>query len=377
MSTRPNERAVFQIANGVGSGNIGDEMMARAFWDALPPGVRLTVARFPEHARQREPYRGRPLEWVEVDWSNPEGRAFAHLTGLLVGDTPVCESEGLHYPMQFLAPRLEAHQAVHAVGVGVDPLRTPEAIAIFRRSYLPVRSWTVRSEACRDALLELGVEPARIRVGADWAWLCRAASREAWAAEYWRGIGIDPSRPLLVANVVNMHWDDDSNRRAIGAALDLAQRRLGLQVAFFANETRDGAFFDHAAARQVRAFMSTRAAIVPNEAFSPGEALGLLSHATVTVSQRYHFSLMSAMSGAVPVNLVRGQKMRGLAGELGLEPAGTVERVGREELFAAVADAVRRRAFWEKRIGNCASILRERAAEYNLSFPSSELDTVF
>src|SRR5688500_2847583 len=45
-----------QICNGLGAGNIGDELMARAFWDALPAGLRLTVDVFPNHTQQREPY---------------------------------------------------------------------------------------------------------------------------------------------------------------------------------------------------------------------------------------------------------------------------------------------------------------------------------
>lgn len=163
----------FQIANGVGSGNIGDELMARAFWRTLPRDIRLTVAVLPESARQHQPYPEQH-KYVPVVFSGNENPS-PDCPGLLVGDTPVAESEGLDYPLRFLAPRLEGFHrnsmSVDALGVGVDRLNGPEALQFFRSAFLPIRSWTVRSAACRDALLSLGVEPARIKVAADWAWL--------------------------------------------------------------------------------------------------------------------------------------------------------------------------------------------------------------
>ena len=167
--------------------------------------------------------------------------AEASVPGLLVGGTPVTDAEGVHWPLRFLAPRLDHFHRhalpVDAVGVGVEPLQTDEARALFRESFGPVRSWTVRSEACRAALLTLDVDPARIRVGADWAWLhAPRRDRRRWAEETWRTHGIDPARPLLVINVVNMLWRDcDAAKRAVAGAISRAAARDGLQIAFFCN----------------------------------------------------------------------------------------------------------------------------------------------
>ena len=40
-TTRPGTIQVCHIYTGLGGGNIGDELMARAFWAHLPPGVSL------------------------------------------------------------------------------------------------------------------------------------------------------------------------------------------------------------------------------------------------------------------------------------------------------------------------------------------------
>src|SRR5262245_7265732 len=95
-----------QICNGLGAGNIGDELMAHAFWDALPPDARLTVDVFPNQAHQRAPYPDRH-EYIVLDW-NGAPLAPGRGPGLLVGDTPVTESLGVDWPLRFLAPRLRA-----------------------------------------------------------------------------------------------------------------------------------------------------------------------------------------------------------------------------------------------------------------------------
>ncbi len=368
---KPRASAV-QISIGLGAGNIGDELMARAFWDRLPPDVLLEVPLFPEAARQHEPYpsrhRTRP-----VDWDGNENADVAGMPGLLVGATPVTEAEGLHFPMRFLARRLasfhERGLPVHAVGVGVDALSTEEGLALFARAFAPIRSWTVRSAPCRDALLALGVEPERVRVGADWAWL-HAPRRDAgeWAGALWRSLGVDPSRPLLVANVVNMLWRKERDARlGIARGLDLAAERFGLQIAFFCNECRAGEFFDFEAAREIGGMMRSRPVLVPNEYYSADEAIALLHSATVAVGARYHFVVEAVLAGTVPVSILRGQKMRALLGELGSPVGGTVDRVDPDELSAAIREAVDERDAFLTRLVEARQRLARRA-EGNLAF---------
>src|SRR5262245_36485684 len=245
--------------------------MALAFWASLPPDVDLDVEVFPNVDRLREPYPSR-FRYRVVDWGGePLPRPDA--PGLLVGDTPVTDVLGA-WPMGFLSPRLAAFHAtglpVDAVGVGVEPLRSAASRELFAAHYAPIRSWTVRSPACRAELLSLGVAEARVRVGADWAWLYTPLrDLREWGAEIWKGLGVDPAAPLLVANVVNEIWAGRSELRdAVASALD----RLagdGLQVAFLCHEMRDGEFFDRAAAEATRERMRRPAVLVPNLYYCP------------------------------------------------------------------------------------------------------------
>jgi polysaccharide pyruvyl transferase WcaK-like protein len=356
-----------QICNGLGAGNIGDELMARAFWDALPEGVRLAVDVFPNHAKQREPYPERH-EYVPLDWSGAPLTAAPPMPGLLVGDTPVTESLGLDWPLRFLSPRLRAFHAagqpVDAVGVGLEPLRSREARQVFGRDFRPIRSWTVRSAACRVALLDLGVSEDRIEVGADWAWLYRPRrDLKSWGADTWTRLGIDLGRPLLVANVVNEVWRGRADvKTAVAAALDELSGAHGLQVAFFCNEVREGEFYDLAAARETQALMKTRSVVVPHLYWAPDEVLGLLSHATVALAGRYHFTVESVLGGVPPVGIVRSQKVAGLFAELGLEPAGTMEAVEAKTVVERVLAAVDGRQDRVRRLAEARDRLASRAA---------------
>jgi hypothetical protein len=147
----------FQISTGLGAGNLGDEVMARAFWSRLPADWRLHVELFPESVRYRGGYPAEHQYCLVTD----DGLGQAARGGtpaLLACGTPINEAEGLQYPMQFVAARLdEFHRAgtpVDAVGVGVDFLHSRRAQTLFHASYAPLRTWTVRTEECREALLQ-------------------------------------------------------------------------------------------------------------------------------------------------------------------------------------------------------------------------------
>lgn len=363
--TRPPSR-FFQVCNGQGAGNIGDELMNRAFWDALPDGVELESEVFPNAALQREPYPQRH-SYRTIDWQG-HPRPAAMLPALLVGDTPVTETLGGEWPLGFLTPRLEAFHAaglpVDALGVGVEPLRSDAARELFRRAFLPIRSWSVRSAHCRERLMDLGVDPKRIVVGADWAWLYRTrVDRSAWARALLAAAGWRAGPPLLLVNVVNEIWQDRADaKRALARACDQLIREHGLQVAFFCNEMRAGAFFDHAAATEVRALMQETSLLIPPEYFTPDEALALIAQANVTLSSRYHFTVQSVLAGRVPVTLARSAKMTDLLEELGHKPVGTLAEVTPDAVTGSVVRALEDGPRQRARLDSARASLKARAA---------------
>jgi polysaccharide pyruvyl transferase WcaK-like protein len=313
---------LIQISNGVGSGNIGDELMAQEFWKLLPGNVVLNVPVLPEASRFRGKYPA-PHHYFP---SASHRALLPAIPGLLVGDTPVAESEGLAYPLEAVGPQISAITGrglpVDAIGVGVERLYQPEARELFARYYSAIRSWTVRSAACREALLDLGIAPEKIRVAADLAWLfAPGAETDDWAEKLWRGLGVQRERPLLVVNLVHQANPGGSAWQLMAEALDQLARNDGCQVAFLHNETRPGPYFDAGATAAVRALMREPSMEVPAAYYTPQEMVSLLRWAKTVLSQRYHMAIQAILAGTVPVCLERGQKLSGLAREFGLPTA--------------------------------------------------------
>jgi polysaccharide pyruvyl transferase WcaK-like protein len=361
-----------QISTGLGAGNIGDDLMAQAFWSQLPPGFRLDVEVFPTHVLNRQRYPGK-YNYHLVNESCPGDWNPASPPGLLACGTPVNETEGLAFPMEFIGGRLRRF-AVHnipvdAVGVGIDRLHSKRARALFESSFLGVRSWTVRTPDCREALTDLGVEPQRILVGADWAWLYKQKrDLKQWGADMWTSLGVDLAQPLLMVNLVNLVWRSRTDcKKEIARALDVLNKAHGFQIAFFCNECRDGEMFDRAAAEEVMAMMKAPAVMAPNYYWSPDEVLGLTAHAAAVISQRYHFSVFAVLAGTVPVSITRGIKMRGLAEELGTPASCRIENVESDRLLADVLNACLNRQMYLDRLAVARRQLAIRAAN-NLAF---------
>ncbi len=362
----------FQISTGLGAGNIGDEIMARALWECLPASTSLDVELFPTHVLNRERYPER-FRYLPVSDNGAALAAAAGIPGLLACGTPVNETEGVDFPMRFIAERLRAFQQsqlpVDAVGVGIDHLHSRRGRELFQDAFHPIRSWTVRTAACREALIALEVREDRIIVGADFAWLYRPRKDlKDWGAETWKSIGVDPTKPLIAINVVNLVWRSKFAAKAeMAAALDCLQQRHGFQIAFFCSECRNGEMFDLAAAADVQSQMKSPSAVVPNLYYSPDEALGLLRHADIAVSQRYHFAILAVLAGTIPVCVVRGHKMKGLAEELGLHASCSIEKIEAEPLMHDVLNAYAARTANLERLKLLQAQLAVRATN-NLAF---------
>ena len=368
---------VCHIFSGLGGGNIGEEFMARACWRCLPPEIRLNVE-LPEEAMEcRVPYpaphRYTSIAPRHIFWRGWQAirDPFHAEAGLIVGTTPITEEEGpavISDIARRLGPYLRRGLPVDAVGIGADHLCGAEARGIFAARIRPaVRSWSVRTVECRDALIDLDVPPDSIVVGADWAWLYqRRTDCSAWAAGVWQSLGIDLARPLLVANIVHLIWMDCREaKRATAAALDRAARSHGLQIALFCNDFRPDPWMDNAAAADMASLMRGPVARVPAAFYSPDEAIALLSCAQVTVGQRYHFVVESVLAGAVPVAVPRMQKMTRLVRDLGCPSSGRIDQVDTDRLAAAISDAFDRRDYWRSAMAEARGRLARRA-EANL-----------
>jgi polysaccharide pyruvyl transferase WcaK-like protein len=366
-------RNVIQIFNGLGAGNIGDELMMHGMWRQLPADIQLRVFLHENSKLQRQPYPERfQYRIISLASSRLEFDTIDDASGLLAGTTCITDTEGWGWPLSYLAPRIQHFRdrglPVDAVGVGVDILTTAEGRRLFTGHFRTIRSWTVRNASSRAALMDARIDAARIAVGADWAWLYEPPEDHApWASEYLNSLGIRLQEPLLI---VNLFWQGQGLSLPIwadiAAALDQLQSQAGLQVAFFCNECRHPDF-DRTAAEAVQSFMLTPSTLIPNLYFAPGEAIAILRHATATCGQRYHYCVESVLAETVPVNLGRSPKIEGLCAELGLTTCGSLEVVDRDELYAAITGAIRERA---SRIASLQEKRRDLAARamHNLDF---------
>ncbi len=353
------------INNGVGSGNVGDELMAQEFWKLLPAGILLDVPVLPEASRYRGSYP-KPHRYFEVASS---ALIVPDVAGLLVGDTPVAEFEGLGYPLGAIGPALSTFASrglpVDAIAVGVDRLHTLEGRRLFATHYAAVRSWTVRSTGCREALLDLGVSADRIRVAADLAWLfVPSHETDQWAVDQWADLGIGTSRPLLVVNVVHhANSADQTQKQTIASALDQLAFDRGYQIAFLNNETRLGSGYDTGATEAVRSLMKQPSVEVPVAYYTPQEMVSLLRPAATVLTQRYHMAIQAILAQTIPVCLHRGQKLTGLAQEFNLLACS----VDSDDIVAQVSRSSARRT---ERLGKLETTRKEhrQRAKTALSF---------
>ena len=244
---------------------------------------------------------------------------------------------GLAWPLQANAGKLrlchELGKSVHALGVGVDRLQDPAGLRIFQQAYLPIASWSVRSKSCKEALLELGVTDEKIVVGADWAWLLSPQIDSEWANESLQKAGASTGRLHIGVNLVNEIWKDQVEmKKTWGSLLDRLIEKYDAEMFFFCNESREGDYFDQAAAAEVREGMRHPSVMVTNRYYEPEQMISLLFCMQLSLSQRYHFTLFSILADVYPISIQRGQKMEGLNQELDLPFVGDMTHLDKESI---------------------------------------------
>ncbi len=337
---------VHQLDTGLGSGNTGDDATFLAAQARLGSEFTLSTE---VHSLKRTTVLPQEVRYLSVEDPEAieESIREADLV-FLIGDTPVMDQWGLTWPLQANAGKLrlchELGKTVHALGVGVDQLQDPEGLRIFQEAYLPIASWSVRSRNCKQALLEMGVSEEKIVVGADWAWLLSPQIDSEWANEALQKAGASTGRLPIGVNLVNEIWKDDTEMKKVwGTFLDRLIEKYDAQVFFFCNESREGDYFDQAAAAEVRERMRQPSIMVPSRYYEPHEMISLLSCMQVTLSQRYHFTLFSVLADVYPISIQRGQKMEGLNQELDLPFVGDMthldEKSIEREVEAVLNDA--------------------------------------
>ena len=309
-----------------GYGNIGDEATLNGFAGLLARcGIQANISvgsRNPAHTARIEP----SFRYFRVVGNDPRRwwaklRASAHA---IVGGTPIMDVLG-DWPLCELAPLVRSIDRwkvpLAFVGVGVETLHLDQSRRIVAGEIAPrVRHWSVRSERDRQRLLDYGVSPDGITVGADSAWLIEPVTAE-FGRNHLRRLNLDFNRSLIGVSLVNENSMFDQHPRmvdALAAALDELTDRLDARILFLCNEIRAGSTFDKAAALQVISRMkrADRALVAPNDYLSPREMMSILGCCDLALSMRYHFCLFSALQGVPFIAIERSDKVSDLCWDI-------------------------------------------------------------
>ena len=340
--------------SGLASGNAGDDMMflGLARTGLLAPGSTAEV-----YDTSPEALAGLPPELRYLDFRDTEacrGALQGAEVALLAGDTPVMEDWGLAFPLEMLAQALpraaDARVPLHVVGIGADPIRSPEGRALFQKAFAEAVSWTVRDDASRESLLDLGVDAARVLVAADLAWLCRSPVQP------------EPKGDAIGVCVVNERWPGPTPvKRALAAALDRFHDETGIRAVFLSTEARTGDYMDDVAADQVIALMRSPSGKLAWGRRTPAELMTVVARFPFVVSQRYHFTLMALQAGTPALSFARGHKLAGLLSELGDEPIGTMDAADADVILSRLRAVHAHPAAQTARVSNAVRHLRHRA----------------
>ncbi len=338
----PGPIRVHQLDTGLAAGNTGDDAMFAAAIRRLPAGLDLATE---VHSLARVKTLPQGVRYLHVkDHAALDASIRESQIAMIMGGTPIMDEWGLEWPLLANAGKLELCHSlgkpVHAVGVGVDRLRT-EGERIFRKFYAPILSWSVRSEQCRQALLEMGVPESRIHVGADWAWLLDFIIDREWASGWLAKCGVSDRKLRIGVNAVNEIWGADPERKKAWASLlDRLTEKFDARIIFFCNESRPGEYFDRVAAEEIRAFMSQPSFLLPDRYYLPSETISLISLMDATISQRYHFTLFTVLAGVYPISIQRGQKMAALNRELHLPFVGDMDHFDGDAIGKLIEEAL-------------------------------------
>jgi polysaccharide pyruvyl transferase WcaK-like protein len=309
-----------------GYGNIGDEAMLNGFAALVkgyPRKLSIHVAsQSPSHAAAAEPafrYYSRNNggfgKW-RATWRN-KGQ-------LIVGDTPIMDLLG-SWPLEELSHLAKSatseQRPIAFLGTGTETLQLEASKRIVKECLAPaVVHWSVRSERDRARLQEYGVDPQRINVAADLAWLLQASPRDFGQREF-RQLGLEGSAPRIGVNFTREAF---VHQQSAGLPLRLAQilddlvEEYGARIVFLCNEVRGGAEYDSAANEEIRELMAHREATysVANNYWTPAQMMSLVGNCDYTISMRYHFCLFSALQGIPFIAIKRAGKVNDLCWQL-------------------------------------------------------------
>jgi polysaccharide pyruvyl transferase CsaB len=331
------------ISGSYGGLNVGDEAILTCMLAELRahvPDVEIVVfSRDARHtAAHHDVERVIPVRQSNRERLEPElARLDLLLLGggglLFDGEAPVFLREVR------IAQQLGVPTMTYAIGAG--PLERPEDRRAVQATLSGMDRITVREDAARRVLEEVGVAKEIITT-ADPALLLRP---EPFTESMLAREGIDPDRPLVGMSV----------REPGKAAPDLEAARYQELMANVADcivsRYRAGVVFipmeaaDVDEAHQVIAHMTNAAhATVLGGPYRPGQVLGLMEYLEMAVGMRLHFVIFAALAAVPVLPLPYAGKITSMLDRLELPGPEHVQEEGPDAVLAQLGELWNRRA---------------------------------
>lgn len=297
-------------------------------------------------------------------------------------------------PLYYLAVLEMAHRAGAAVvwfAQGMGPLRRPLIRRLVARAARQARLIVVRDEASRAELLSMGVDPDRVRVGADAAWLLAVPGGDGGGSDgaHRAASGVSsrqlpvvselsPGRPLRLG-VVWRSWPgrsvgDEAAGRALGQALAAWTRASGrpakVRVLAMQPQADMGACERlaracTAACAEAAGPQGTCRAEVAGAPAEPWRFVELLADLDGVVSARLHGLVLAAAVGVPFVGVAWDPKLVAFLSEMAWPlPPLAPERLGEPAAWAAALEALASPGVdLQERLARGCSAMRQRARQ--------------
>lgn len=315
------------IAGYYGAGNAGDEWILSGLLSGLrrrDSGIEARVLSYDPESTQRE-HGVEALGWQDID-ALADAVRWSSL--VIVGGGGLWQDYWGYDPLDFLSgrpggiagygtPILLAHligRPCAMLGVGVGPLRSNEARAAVRDLAGMCGIVSVRDTDSRQELVACGVDPGRVQVGADLAFLADPLPSGGGCSAKGPTLGVN-LRPWQFAGPPEV-WEAE-----IASALRAwCLAHEGRVVFVPLQESSRSVDDDRAVSARVAAALGLpdRVEVAP-AGLAWADRLSHLACADIVVGMRYHALLAAIRSGAPCVALAYDPKVRWLMRESGVE----------------------------------------------------------
>lgn len=252
--------------------------------------------------------------------------------------TPRHGNIGYYAGFALLAAMTATPLVIYAVGVG--PLHTEEGRRFTRLAFERASAATVRDQASKELLADIGVDVSVIDVTADPTWRMEPASTEVVPGML--ALEDAVTEGSFTIGVVTRPWSGSGWEAALAGALDALVAERDARVLFVPFQQSPWMHENdaHAALEVVRRMERADRTTIIRGGYTPAERMALLASCDLVMAMRLHGAVFGVLSGVPTVALSYDPKVRTNMELVGLgDQVIDLERLTAEGLGSLVTSA--------------------------------------